>query len=146
MITMSSNWAYDIEQMHQHYGFHEHFGNFDPETRLKFLEFRARFLQEELDELNHAIKTRNPEEIVDSLADLLVVAIGTLDANGINAHRAWDEVLKANMNKHVGIKEGRENPLGLPDLFKKPDWTPPDHSGNHGWLWQLALVEGSENP
>lgn len=134
---MSIDWVNDIDEMHEHYGFHEHFGKFDLETRLKFLEFRAKFLEEELNELKTAIETRNPEEIVDSLIDIIVVAIGTLNANEINAYLAWDEVLKANMKKTVGIKKGRHNPLGLPDLCKNDDWSPPDHSDNYGWLWQI---------
>jgi predicted HAD superfamily Cof-like phosphohydrolase len=60
------------------------------------------------------------------------VAIGTLDAFGINANKAWDAVLEANMNKEVGVKETRPNPLGLPDLIKPEGWKAPDHTGNHG--------------
>ena len=36
------------------------------------------------------------------------------------------------MNKEVGIKESRPNPLGLPDLVKPKDWKGPSHEGNHG--------------
>ena len=72
------------------------------------------------------------EEIVDGLIDLCVVAIGTLDAFGVDAYKAWDEVLKANMSKNVGVKEGRPNPLGLPDLMKPEGWQAPSHQGNHG--------------
>jgi hypothetical protein len=38
------------------------------------------------------------------------------------------------MNKKVGIKETRPNPLGLPDLIKPKDWKAPSHKGNHGKL------------
>ena len=77
------------------------------------------------------------EEIVDGLIDLCVVAIGTLDAFGVNANKAWDEVLKANMNKRVGVKETRPNPLGLPDLMKPADWKAPSHEGNYGKLHNI---------
>ena len=129
---MSKDWVADIRNMHDHYGLTEVFEAFDDEKKKLFLEFRANFLQEELDELKANMD--NPEEIVDALVDLCVVAIGTLDTYGVNAHRAWDEVLTANMNKRVGIKEGRPNPLGLPDLMKPEGWTPPSHEGNHGRL------------
>ena len=89
----------------------------DSEKLKKFLEFRTNFLQEELDELK---KADNADDVVDALIDLCVVAIGTLDSFDVDPYRAWDEVLKANMNKEVGIKEGRPNPLGLPDLMKPP--------------------------
>jgi predicted HAD superfamily Cof-like phosphohydrolase len=61
-----------------------------------------------------------------------VVAIGTLDAFGVDAQRAWDEVHKANMTKQPGVKESRPNPLGLPDLIKPEGWTGPDHDNNTG--------------
>ena len=57
----------------------------------------------------------NPEEMIDGLIDLCVIAIGTLDIAGVDADKAWEEVLEANMAKEVGIKPGRPNPLGLPD-------------------------------
>ena len=129
---MSSNWVTDINKMHNHYGMTKRFSEFNEAEKRQFLEFRANFLQEELDELKDNMD--NPEEVVDALIDLCVVAIGTLDAYDIDSHKAWDEVLSANMNKKVGIKEGRPNPLKLPDLMKPEGWMPPSHAGNHGTL------------
>jgi hypothetical protein len=63
--------------------------------------------------------------------------IGTLDAFGIDSEKAWDEVLKANMKKEVGVKETRPNPLGLPDLIKPEGWTAPSHEDNHGKLHNI---------
>ena len=104
-----------------------------PDKLKKYLEFRINFLQEELDETQRAAFIyEDPEEIVDGLIDLCVVAIGTLDAFGVDANAAWDEVLKANMAKEVGVKPERPNPLGLPDLMKPEGWQPPSHEGNTG--------------
>jgi len=36
------------------------------------------------------------------------------------------------MNKRVGIKPERPNPLGLPDLIKPKGWKAPIHKTNHG--------------
>jgi len=36
------------------------------------------------------------------------------------------------MSKKPGVKPGRPNPFGLPDLLKPSGWTPPTHEGNHG--------------
>ena len=91
-------------------------------------------MQEELGEMAVACDEKNPEEVVDALIDLCVVAIGTLDAFGIDANEAWNEVHSANMAKEPGVKESRPNPLGLPDLIKPEGWTGPDHDGNHGYL------------
>lgn len=127
-----NDWVKDIREMHTFYGMREKFAEFDDEKKRLFLEFRAKFLQEELDELFNNLE--NPEEVVDALIDICVVAIGTLDAFDIDAHKAWNEVLRANMTKQVGVKPGRPNPLKLPDLMKPNDWQPPSHTDNHGRL------------
>jgi predicted HAD superfamily Cof-like phosphohydrolase len=93
-----------------------------------------------LDEAKKALASndqKQAEDIVDAMIDLCVVAIGTLDAFQINAGLAWDVVHEANMNKEVGIKPSRPNPLGLPDLIKPEGWTPPSHAHNHGLLSKL---------
>ena len=128
---MTKDWVKDIYEMHTHYGVHPVMKTMDAEKLWNFLKFRANFLQEELDELRSA---DNAEDVVDALIDLCVVAIGTLDAFGVDSHKAWDMVLEANMNKQVGIKASRPNPLGLPDLIKPEGWTAPSHEGNHGML------------
>ena len=129
---MSTNWVSDINIMHQKYGVHEWTKTASPFDLKKFIEFRLDFIKEEYDETREAIINEDAEEIVDGLIDLCVVAIGTLDALGINAINAWDNVLEANMAKEVGVKEERPNPLGLPDLIKPAGWVNPSHEGNHG--------------
>jgi len=132
------NWVHDIYEMHAKFGVHDwvdeqvKFGNKDKLN--EFLRFRLRFLQEELDEMGTAVDEKNPEEIVDALIDLCVVAIGTLDAFNVDAHKAWKEVHNANMAKQPGVKESRPNPLGLPDLIKPEGWQGPTHEGNHEYL------------
>ena len=133
---MSTNWVSDIEDMHTKYGVNEKIRTFDKEKLKQFLEFRVAFLEEELNELKDNID--NPEEVVDALIDLCVVAIGTLNAFDINADRAWDAVHDANMAKEVGIKASRPNPLGLPDLIKPEGWRAPSHENNYGLLNKIA--------
>ena len=129
---MSADWVKDMNDMHAKYGVHGWVKN-NPDKLKKYLEFRINFLQEELDETQRAAFIyEDPEEIVDGLIDLCVVAIGTLDAFGVDANAAWDQVLKANMAKEVGVKPERPNPLGLPDLMKPEGWQPPSHEGNTG--------------
>ena len=134
---MSENWVDDINAMHKKFGVHDWFKaelKKDPNKLKEFLEFRMKMVQEEVDETNEAIQHKDPEEIVDGLIDICVFAIGTLDAFGIDAYKAWDEIYNANMMKNVGVKEGRPNPLGLPDLIKPDNWKNPSHEGNHGSL------------
>jgi len=128
---MSMNWVADMQAMHQKYGVNEVVREFDKEKLQKFLEFRANFLQEELDELKNAT---NADDVVDALIDLCVVAIGTLDAYDVNSYTAWNRVWQKNMEKEVGIKASRPNPLGLPDLIKPEGWTAPTHADNVGLL------------
>jgi len=133
---MSTNWVNDIENMHIKYGVNEKIRTFDKEKLKQFLEFRVAFLEEELNELKDNID--NPEEVVDALIDLCVVAIGTLNAFDINAYRAWDAVQDANMAKEVGVKASRPNPLGLPDLIKPEGWRAPSHENNYGLLNKIT--------
>jgi len=129
---MSKDWVKDIHDMQTKYKTRDWVENADKEKLKKFLEFRIDFLKEELMETTAAVTNNDSEEIVDGLIDLCVVAIGTLDAFGVDPYKAWDEVLKANMAKEVGVKPTRPNPLGVPDLIKPDNWEAPSHEGNHG--------------
>lgn len=128
---MSKNWVKDIHLMQGKYLTRQWVKD-NPSKWKDFLAFRLDFLEEELTETVKAFAQNDPEEIVDGLIDLCVVAIGTLDAFGVDPYKAWDEVLEANMAKEVGVKESRPNPLGVPDLIKPNDWKAPSHKGNHG--------------
>ena len=141
-----SDWANDIRMMHLKYGVHDWFENnkHNKELMKEYLHFRLNMCKEELDESFDAIEAKDPEEIVDGLIDLCVFAIGTLDVFGVDANEAWDRVYEPNMNKEPGVKPGRPNPFGLPDLIKPTkethgyDWVAPNHEDNHGDL-DLAL-------
>jgi predicted HAD superfamily Cof-like phosphohydrolase len=87
--------------------------------------------------MNELSTAETADDVVDALIDLCVVAIGTLDLFDVDARLAWDRVHEANMNKQVGIKESRPNPLGLPDLVKPEGWTAPSHKDNVGLLGLL---------
>ena len=124
-------WPMDIEDLHSRFGVREAVAVMPVDKLKAFLEFRIKFLQEELDEMKNA---ENMEDVTDALIDLCVVAIGTMDALQINPYTAWKAVHAANMAKQVGIKDGRPNPLGLPDLVKPAGWVGPSHAGNIGLL------------
>lgn len=138
---MSENWVKDINDMHAKFGVHTWVkakaAAGDVDALYEFLRFRIDFLKEELKETDEAFKALDAEEIVDGLIDLCVVAIGTLDAFGVDAHKAWNAVHNANMSKEPGVKPSRPNPLGLPDLIKPEGWTGPSHEDNHGILNKL---------
>ena len=131
---LMSDWANDIYMMHNKYGVREWFekNKDDKELMRKYLMFRMLMINEELHETLQAVNTGNSEEIVDGLIDLCVFAIGTLDVFGVVANKAWDEIYRANMDKKAGVKPGRPNPFGLPDLLKPSGWQGPNHEDNHG--------------
>ena len=133
---MSTNWFKDMQDMHTKYGVGEWFeaNKEDKELMRKYLMFRLLMCNEEMQETLQAVNSGNQEEVVDGLIDLCVFAIGTLEVFGVDAEKAWDQVYNANMNKQVGVKPGRPNPFGLPDLLKPGGWTPPTHEDNHGEL------------
>lgn len=131
---MSQYWTDDIHDMHSFYNFHQKIDELDADQLRALLEFRIKFLREELTEMDEA---NTADDVVDALIDLCVVAIGTLDLFGVDANEAWDRVHAANMSKRVGIKESRPNPLGLPDLVKPEGWTAPTHEDNVGLLGEV---------
>lgn len=129
-----SDWANDIYMMHNKFGVKEWFdkNKDNKDLMATYLKFRLSMCQEELGETLDAFDNKDPEEIVDGLIDICVFAIGTLDVFGVDANKAWDAIYEANMSKEPGVKPGRPNPFGLPDLIKPADWQGPDHEGNHG--------------
>ena len=138
-----ANWSNDMHDLHEQYQVHEwvEANKDNKELMNQFMNFRLNFIDEEFKEtLSAYYKDEDPEEIVDGLIDLCVIAIGTLDLFGVDANKAWNEVLRANKAKQVGVKESRPNPLGLPDLIKPIDWVGPDHSDNTGRLKDLFDV------
>ena len=80
---MSKNWVKDINKMHEKYGVHDWVEKNQHQLK-QFLDFRLRFLYEEANETSLAVDARDAEEIVDGLIDICVVAIGTLDAFGVD--------------------------------------------------------------
>jgi len=71
------------------------------------------------------------EEIIDAFVDTVVFSTGSLDAlfdDVFMVDSSIHEVMSANMQKELGVKPGRPNPFGLPDLCKPEGWVPPDMS------------------
>lgn len=128
---MSKDWVADLEEMHVKFGVREAVAKLDDVKLQAFLAFRLSFLEEELEETREA---GTAAEIVDGLVDLCVVAIGTLQAFGVDAHEAWHRVHEANMSKEAGHNSKRPNQFGLPDLVKPAGWTAPIHDDNVGLL------------
>ena len=65
----------------------------------KTMQLRYDLIKEELDELEHAMKTKNLKEVADALTDILYVTYGAGFAYGINLDKCFKEVQRANMSK-----------------------------------------------
>jgi len=138
---MSSNFVKDLADMHAKFGVNKRVKELmveDPKALLEFIQFRINFLQEELNETQKlGLDRLDPEELLDGLVDICVVAIGTADAFDMNFQEAWDRVHAANMQKVPGIKPTRPNKHGFPDLIKPEGWVGPNHNGLYGMLPDL---------
>ncbi len=137
--------------------FHDKFGLERPKIATvppeDVLDFRLRFMQEELDEfklsmfrfytqmnVSDAVQGTNGPALTkdalihmgDALIDLVYVAMGTADLMGIPWEPMWDEVQRANMSKQrAQSAEQSKQSTGRGhafDVIKPPGWTPPNHA------------------
>ncbi|AKE44902.1 hypothetical protein AU106_gp271 [Sinorhizobium phage phiM9] len=132
-----------VDQMHTKFGFYDAVKGFDQDKFLDFLEFRAeKQIGEEVGEFVDAVQLFREareagdvekqlhaiQEINDAIVDILVFAFGTatFTMSKEELEQSYWTVMKANIDKEVGIKPGRPNPLGLPDLIKPEGWKSPD--------------------
>ena len=65
----------------------------------KIVKLRYDLINEELEELQDAIKDRNMLEIADALTDILYVTYGAGHAFGIDLDKCFNEVQESNMSK-----------------------------------------------
>jgi len=101
----------------------------DPES----LEFRIKFLREEVEEFAVACAEGDLRNAADALVDLVYVALGTALMMGLPWRRLWDRVQIKNMAKRRAKDDGSDSKRGSPlDVIKPPHWTPPDHTPDLG--------------
>ena len=104
------------------------------------LDFRLKFLKEELQEFSTAMSDGDEAGAFDALIDLVYVAMGTAHLLGFPWQQGWDLVQAANMAKvraasaeHSAANTGRGH---ASDVVKPDGWQPPDIVGllrKHGW-------------
>jgi predicted HAD superfamily Cof-like phosphohydrolase len=119
-----TNYFKKVIEMHEHFGIPMQTspGFLDPET----MQFRIRFLDEELGEIDLANENHDLEEIADGLIDLIIVALGTAAMMGLPLDDMFQEVHEANMRK-VRVEHAGESKRGHGFDLKKPvDWKGPN--------------------
>jgi len=90
----------------------------------KTTQLRFDLIKEELNELEHAIKTKNLKEIADALTDILYVTYGAGYAYGINLDKCFKEVQRANMSKLGNDGKPIYNEKGK--VMKGPNYSEPN--------------------
>jgi len=89
----------------------------------KTMQLRFDLIQEELNELEEAMKTKNLKEVADALTDILYVTYGAGYAYGINLDKCFKEVQRSNMSK-LG-KDGKPIFDEKGKVMKGPNYTKP---------------------
>ena len=79
------------------------------DTDKKLVDYRLSLVNEEVQELNDAVKNKDFTETADALTDILYVVYGFYTALGIDADKAFELVHKSNMSKLcVSEEEAKE--------------------------------------
>lgn len=95
----------------------------NPET----LEFRKKFMVEELTEFLQSHVKGDVEGCADALIDLVYVAMGTAVMMGLDWQPMWDEVQRANMSKVRATSASQSKRGTALDVVKPEGWRGPDH-------------------
>ena len=107
------------------------------------LQFRVKFMQEELDEYAEGAAEGDLEKQLDAIIDLIYVALGTLLMQGMLPAFApgWNRVQAANMAK-VRTERAEDSKRGSTfDVTKPEGWKPPTHRDLIEALFKAHNVE-----
>ncbi|WMI34049.1 MazG-like nucleotide pyrophosphohydrolase [Microbacterium phage Finalfrontier] len=115
----------DVQAFHNKFGLTE-----DPDVgNDEWLDFREKFMEEELQEFKDARAAGDRAGMFDALLDLTYVAMGTADGLKFPWQRGWTRVQQANMAKVRAARDGADSKRGTGfDVVKPPGWRAPDHS------------------
>lgn len=112
----------DVHEFHKKFELPGGYGTYSPGPMpTEQLDFRVKFLLEELFEFERALGRRDLVKLVDSILDLTYVAFGTLLFAGIDPYR-WSSAGKTSIRMHQLNLET----VGWPDLSRVPPHLP-DH-------------------
>lgn len=90
------------------------------------LEFRLKFMQEELTEFEDACERKDLTKAFDALIDVVYVAMGTAYLMNLPWDKGWQHVQRANMTKIRALKESESTRGSTYDVVKPKGWVPPD--------------------
>lgn len=92
----------------------------------ELMEFRRKFLHEELEEFETGLEEGDIAQVADALVDLVYVALGTAHLLGLPWEELWADVQRANMSKERAAGDGSNSKRGSSfDVIKPEGWVPP---------------------
>lgn len=136
---MSKNNFADVGDFHTKFGLHSVTarGPYQQPIDPALMDFRVKFMQEELDEFKEGLEEGDHAKMFDALIDLAYVVFGTAHLSGYPWQEGWDLVQAANMSKVRAQADGSDSKRGSSfDVVKPEGWTAPDIDGllqDHGW-------------
>ena len=92
----------------------------------ELLLLRRRLINEEVEEVFDAIRSKNKADILKELVDVVVVCVGMADTYGWNFDTAFERVHKSNMSKLDD--DGRPVRRSDGKVIKSKNYKPPDLS------------------
>jgi len=92
----------------------------------EMIEFRIRFIKEEICELEDAIHRQNIVESFDALIDLVYVTLGFASILSLPWQKGWDLVHKSNMKKERVRNKSESIRKSEYDVIKPNGWQKPD--------------------
>jgi len=127
---MQSNFD-DVGDFHQKFGLdnttHLLAGPRDVPLQGELIQFRMKFLQEELAEFEEGMAEGDLAKMADALVDLAYVAFGTAHVLGLPWQALWDDVQRANMTKERAAADGSNSLRNSSfDVIKPAGWRPPE--------------------
>jgi predicted HAD superfamily Cof-like phosphohydrolase len=90
------------------------------------LQFRIKFLMEEVAELTKAHNDRDLVAAADAIVDIVYVALGGALEMGLPFEAIWQIVHEANMSKETVSPENPGKRGHIYDLVKPAGWVPPE--------------------
>lgn len=118
----------DVGDFHRKFGLHTSDEAPGPQPEnFELLEFRIKFMDEELNEFIASIENGDEAGAFDALLDLVYVAMGTAHLRGYPWQEGWDAVQAANMAKVRAQADGSDSKRGSSfDVVKPAGWYPPN--------------------
>jgi predicted HAD superfamily Cof-like phosphohydrolase len=137
---MTNNNHKDVGNFHRRFGLVNTLGLPGPGPRAQvsgLMEFRQKFMQEELDEFANGLAENDIAQMADALVDLAYVVHGTAHFLGLPWQDLWDDVQRANMSKVRAAADGSDSKRGSAfDVIKPPGWRGPNTAAIlSAWGW-----------